>query len=235
MTFKRAISHIHTHHSFDCTVPPYKIVEKAVRMKIDTLIITDHDTLAGSVEAAAYAAKKGYSLYIPIAAEFTTDIGDVIVSGVSPDFSFEKDRRSLCRKAKDQGGFTLLPHPYKGHKLQLIDYDLIDCIEIYNARCTVEENLLALQLARELKKAKIYGSDAHTLADLGNAVFSYEGDHPFDGRTEGIRLLPTSWMHNEYSRFIRGVKLGKTKECLRAIKRSLRMAAYSVLGIHEEY
>lgn len=214
---------------------PKSIVEKAVRMEIDYLIITDHDSLAGSLEAAAYAARKGYSIQIPIAAEFSTDIGDIIVSGVTPDFAPEKNHRRLCQKAKEQGGSVILPHPYKGHRLHSIDYDLIDCIEVYNARCTMEENLLALELTKEKGKIKFYGSDAHTLADLGNAIFCYQGDHPFTALTEPLRLLPTAWQHNEYSRLVRAVKLRKPKEFLRCIKRSIKQVFKQCLGKMDEH
>lgn len=221
MMLKRAIAHIHTHHSFDCTVPPRKIVEKALKLHIDYLLITDHDSLAGSIEAAAYAKKKGYAIQIPVAAEYTTDVGDVIVAGVPPDFKRLPDHHLLCKQAKNQGGHVILPHPYKGHLLDKIDFSLVDCIEVYNARCTINENLQAFELAKRLGKPMVYGSDAHTLADLGNAIFAYGGITPLEGETFPARLLPTPWQHNEYSRLVRGVKLRRPKDLLRVIKRSL--------------
>lgn len=228
--YRKAISHIHTNHSFDCMVSPRRIVELAMKWHIDYLVITDHDTVLGSVEARNYAAEKGYKIDIPIAAEFTTDIGDVIASGVGPDFKRIKDHQALCRSAKDQGGFLILPHPYKGHRLDKINYDLIDCIEVYNSRCTIQENLQAYELAVKLGKKMVYGSDAHTLKDLGNAIFAYDGETPFNSHTVPVRMMPTPWHHNELSRFIRGIKLNKTKESLRAIKRSFSYAYKQLIG-----
>lgn len=234
MTFKRAISHIHTYHSFDCTVNPKKIVDKAIALHIDCLVVTDHDSLAGSIEAAAYAAKRRYSIHIPVAAEYTTNVGDIILIGVTPDFKASHDYVTLCQDGKAQGAITILPHPFKGHKLDKIDYSLIDCIEVYNSRCTIDENLRAYKLAQELGKPMVYGSDAHTLADLGNAIFAYEGNTPFDGNTHPVRLLPTPWQHNEYSRFVRAIKLRKPKEALRTIKRSLLLAYKQLTGKQHE-
>lgn len=221
MTYKRAISHVHTYHSFDSATPPWKIVERAVRFGINYLVISDHDSLEGSIEAAAYAAKKGYDIRIPVSAEYTTNIGDIVITGVRPDFKRQKDHILLCREAKEQGAYTIMPHPYKGHSLGKVDFDLIDCIEVFNSRCTIHENMQALELAHKLGKPMVYGSDAHTLSDLCNAIFAYRGENPFDGQTAPLRLLPTPWQHNEYSRLIRGIKLRKPKEVLRAVKRSI--------------
>ena len=176
MIFKRAITHIHTCHSFDCTVTPSKIVDKARKFNIDYLLVTDHDTVAGSIEAAAYAQKMGYDMLIPIAAEFTTNIGDIIAAGVQPDFQKQNDHIALCKQAKEQGAYIIMPHPYKGHRLEKVDFNLIDCIEVYNSRCTIQENLQALDLAYRLNKPMVYGSDAHTLADLCNSIFAYQGN-----------------------------------------------------------
>lgn len=233
---KKAISHIHTSHSYDCCASAKKIVDKAVAMHIDYLVITDHDSLAGSLEAAAYAQQRNYPITIPIGAEFTTDIGDVIITHItSPNFPFEKNHQNLCRAARGQGAISILPHPFKGHKLQEINFDLIDCIEIFNSRCTVQENIQAIALAQQLKKPVVYGADAHTLADLGNAIFAYEGVSPFEGKTFPLRLLSTPWHHNEFSRFLRGVKLRKTKEALRAIKNSVLTFCRRGLGRYNEF
>jgi predicted metal-dependent phosphoesterase TrpH len=234
MSFKRAIMHIHTKHSFDCMTSPGKIVDLASRLKIDYLVITDHDSLAGSIDAAIYAASQGLAMQVPIAAEYTTDVGDIIVVGVPPDFQREKDHTVLCRKAKELGAYTVMPHPFKGHRLDKVNFDLIDCIEVYNSRCTINENLNALELAQKWGKPMVYGADAHTLADVENAIFVYQGTQPFDGQTAPVKLLPTSWQRVEFSRFVRGIKLRKPKEALRAIKRGLLSAIKQLCGRHEE-
>lgn len=222
---KKAITHVHTHHSFDCITNPAKIVEKAIKMNIDYLLISDHDTLAGSIEAAAYAKEKGYPIHIPIAAEYYTEIGDVIVGNVPPDFQSDLNNHVvLCREAKEQGGFTILPHPYKAHDLDKIDFSLIDCIEVFNPRCNWKDNLSAIALAKKLNKPTVYGSDAHTLIDLENAVFSYLGNTPFNEQTAPLRLLPTPWYRKEYSHIVRSIKRNQPKEFLRGVKRGLIQA-----------
>lgn len=231
--FKKAITHLHTYYSYDSLTSPKKIVEKAVKLKIDYIAITDHESLAGSIEAAAYASEKGYGIQIPISAEFATDVGDIVVVGVHSDFKRHKNHEELCRQAKKQGGFTILPHPFKGHHLDKINFDLIDCVEVFNSRCSVKENLEAIELANSKGKPKVYGSDAHMLADVDNAVYAYSGDSPFDGQTNPLRLVSTPKLHMEYSRLIRGVKLQKPKEVLRAIKNSLRHLLVQNTSRHE--
>lgn len=230
----KAITHLHTHYSFDCAVAPKRIVDKAVKLGVNYLLITDHDSLEGSIEAAAYAAKKGYAINIPIAAEYSTNIGDLIVLGVKPDFERKKDHVLLCEAAKEQSGITILPHPYKGHRLEAVDFSLIDCIEVFNSRCSFKENMQAYELAQGLNKPMIYSSDAHTLTDIGNAIFAFQGENPFCGHTTPLRLMSTPTLHNEYSRIIRGAKLGKPKEVLRAIKRCLVLPWHLLSGTSNE-
>ena len=177
---KKACFHLHTHHSFDCWTNPKHIVDIALKNKIDYLVITDHDSTAGSCEANGYADKNRLPIEIPISAEYHTDIGDIIVVGVPPDFQKIFDHRILCKTVKSLGGHTILPHPYDGHDLKNADFTHIDCIEIFNSRSSELNNGLAKDLALSLNKNPVFRSDAHFLTDVCNTVFEYSGNTPFE-------------------------------------------------------
>src|SRR5918912_3861614 len=47
--------HMHTHHSRDCTIPTAEVIRLCRRRGLDGIAVTDHNTLAGGLEAAALA------------------------------------------------------------------------------------------------------------------------------------------------------------------------------------
>ena len=167
----KGVFHLHTHHSFDCLTSPKKIVLNAVKNGLDLVVITDHDTLQGSIEARKMVQKLKLAIEIPIGGEFTTDIGDVIVINVADTFTPHFSHVKLCTQAKEQGGITILPHPYDGHTLENIHFDLIDGIEVYNSRSSETHNAKAEALALKLGKPYLYGADAHFLQDMMNCCF----------------------------------------------------------------
>jgi len=170
--------HIHSSYSFDSFSNPIKIVKFAVGNNIDCLVITDHDSTKGSLIAQDYVKKNSIDIDIPISAEYLTDIGDIIAVNIPYDFEKIYKHQILCKVAKELNGTIILPHPYKGHNIDKIDYSNIDYIEIFNSRCSIEENYKAILLAKKLKKKIIYGSDAHFLMDIGN-VLSTNNDSKF--------------------------------------------------------
>lgn len=220
----RAILHTHTHFSYDSWISPSKLVEKAKEMQIDLLLITDHDTLCGSVAAARYAAEKGYEMQIPIAAEYLTDCGDVIVVNVPPDFRADFSAKELCRKAKELGAIVFLPHPFDHHDLNGIDFEYIDYVEVYNSRSSAANNSKALALCAEKGKLASYGGDVHLLRDLGRVVCTYErAEQPFTASFSPIEpLLSTPKKHKTYSQLIKAWKQRNLKLLLYNIKKLIQ-------------
>ena len=216
---KKAIFHLHTHYSFDCMTSPKKIVDLAVKNKIDYLVISDHDSVAGSVEARAYAEKYQLPIQVPISAEFYTDIGDIVAVGIPADFQMVKDHRELCRAVKASGGHTILPHPYDHHRLDEIEWSLIDCIEVFNSRSSAENNKQSYALAATMLKPMVYGSDAHFLGDVCNCIFDFDGVTPFEGKTAAVNLLYTSPYRKDFSQLVRAWKIRSPRVMYRVLKR----------------
>lgn len=200
---------------------PQKIVDLALENKIDYLVIADHDTVAGSVEASAYAKQKGFPIEIPVAAEYYTDIGDIVAVGVPTSFKLVKDHRELCQAVKECGGYTILPHPYDHHQLEQIAFPLIDCIEVFNSRCSETYNEEAAALAAKLNKPQVYGSDAHFLCDVCNCIFEYNGRTPFDSSTTPVALRYTTKFRKNLSQLVKSLKTRDLRLMWRIIKRML--------------
>lgn len=208
--------HLHTSYSYDCLTSPKSIVKKALSAGLDAIVIADHDTLQGSIAAKKIADSLGLKIEVPIAGEFLTDIGDVIVMDVPENFIPSFDHRELSARAKKQGGYTVLPHPYDAHALDRIAFDLIDCIEIFNSRSSPENDRKAKELAERLNKPILYGADAHFLTDMLNASFEYEGSLSLPSFITPIQLIKTQGHRKALSQSIKGLKQRDLKLFLRS-------------------
>lgn len=224
----RGIFHLHTNHSYDSMTSPAKIVDVAIKNRLDFLLIADHDTLAGSLEAKEIAAERCPSLQVPIAGEFFTDVGDIIVADVPEDFASSFDHKDLCRRAKEAGGFTVLPHPLDAHYLERIDFNCIDCIEIFNSHSKPKHDELSKELALRHNKPVIYGADAHFSADLLNCLFEWEGFLLAPTQMKPVRLVKTPPYRQSLSQAIKGIKQKDPALFLRSLIRALKKAGSSL-------
>lgn len=108
----RADLHIHTYYS-DGSFPPEKLIELAEKSRLDYLAITDHDCFASYDAAAQEIARRGLSLKLIPAAEFTAmlDGNEIHIHGYfkeapSPRMQqyaklVQAERRSRIRRALD--------------------------------------------------------------------------------------------------------------------------------------
>ena len=169
------------------------------------MIITDHDTIHGSIEAKKYVKSKNYDLVVPVAAEFLTDAGDIIGFNLSKNFKLRsKDVNNVLDQIKKSGGITVLPHPFDNHDLEKIDFDLVDFIEVFNSRSTIKNNKKSFDLAKKLSKKMIYGSDAHFIDDISNVIIEN-----LDIKNSQIQCFHTKYTPREnllFSQLIKSIK-----------------------------
>ena len=173
----KTVFHVHTYHSIDSFLKPKVLVDVLFKAKIDNVIITDHNSIRGALEAKAYAEKNYTNKFnVIIGEEVKTDIGDIIGFPIKDEIQL-KDHKKVIDEIKKQGGFACLPHPYKSHNLLKIHeqqfIDSIDFIEIFNARVSKKLNEYAKEMASYYNKNTIIGSDAHVKGDLLNASFIF--------------------------------------------------------------
>lgn len=220
MSVIRAITHVHTHFSYDSLVRPRDLVSKMVEHRVGLALIADHDSFEGSLEVNRLAASAPRPLIVPIAAEVKTELGDVIVVFDKlpvPSIESLKSWQELPRLVRELGGLIWLPHPFHGHKNVEAIAAEADVIEVYNARCTPAEDDAAADLCARFGKTPAYGADAHLLSEsLWNTV-EYEADagtsptsvlrrHPCQ---EHSRRVPTP--NVELTQVIKGIKLRRPR------------------------
>lgn len=165
--------HTHSSFSYDSLSSPKSIVRYCQRHNIDSVCVTDHDTIRGSVEAEKIAKKHG--VQVIIGAEYYSEIGDIIGLFLKEEIA---SRRSIeiIEQVKAQGGITILPHPFHHHRLNDELVRSIDVVEVFNARCSEDENARAFELAKRLRKPMVAGADAHFLSELSGATMSFAVD-----------------------------------------------------------
>ena|SRR5690349_2002250 len=170
--------HVHSSASFDCETDPKVVARECLRLGLNPVVLTDHD----SIEGAQALVDAGVPTII--GQEVTTAEGEMIglfltqrvPAGLSPDAAIES--------IHEQGGLVYLEHPYDMRRRRLSDAALdrlqsqIDVVEVYNARAGNEANRRAADLCSVLGCAAGAGSDAHTPSEIGRAYVELE---PFAG------------------------------------------------------
>jgi predicted metal-dependent phosphoesterase TrpH len=209
MSELRGLIHVHTWHSFDCLLPPAAYLAYARRARLDFLCVTDHNTLAGSLEVGRRNTDP--RLEVVIGAEYATDQGDLI--GL---FLREEVRsRGFAEAAAEihaQGGLALLPHPYRGRVTDPSRYDAVDLIEAFNARSSDASNAAARADAERRPKPATAGADIHTVWELirDGTLVELGGEGPLRERLLGApRRLETRSSHRNlgrYSQLVRRVR-----------------------------
>ena len=169
----RGVIHCHSRYSHDSATSISQYLHAARENLLDFIILTDHDTTAGSRALKSAAKLHMPALAVPIAAEYLTDEGDVIVAFLDSDIE-ARTFPDLLREARRQGAVVMLPHPYVGHRAPEKLAPECDLVETVNCRTRSAQNSRAAQLANSLHKRTYAGSDAHFARSIASAVVEVE-------------------------------------------------------------
>ncbi|MCL0102157.1 PHP domain-containing protein [Dehalococcoidia bacterium] len=178
--------HMHTHYSKDCGTKPKDLVERARRVGLTCIGVTDHNAIAGALEVQQLAPPE---LKVVIAEEIKTPYGEITGFFLTDEIPKGLSPVETCKRIKDQGGLISIPHPYDrfrrsvlvGEALSAI-MPYIDIVEVFNARTPLlRDSQKALDFAKTNEFLANAGSDAHTLSELGHV---YVEMPPFDGPEE---------------------------------------------------
>ncbi len=168
----KADLHIHTKYSMDCTTPLEKIIKRCQELKITCIAIADHGTAEGGLEMQKIAPFK-----VIVAEEILTTQGEImgmflketIPSGITP--------QEAVKRIREQGAVVNIPHPFetirgsalKDNTIDEIAAD-IDLMEVLNSRSPFPANTnKARAFAEKHNIPGGAGSDAHIIAEIGNA------------------------------------------------------------------
>ena len=162
--------HIHSNYS-DGRDEVKTILKAAVRRKLAGLSITDHDTLRGSEKARKIIKEQKLDLILIPGAEVTTAEGHLLVLGVSEIPPRGLSPEETTDLAHEQGGITIVPHPYHPFRHAIGRVPKCDAVEVYNSK-----HLFGIANARARREAlrrglpMVAGSDSHFADTVGLGV-----------------------------------------------------------------
>ena len=165
--------HCHTVYSKDSLTPVEKLLETCRRRKIDRVVITDHNTIAGAVQAQQIEPGR-----VIVGEEILTTRGEILAAYVQEEIPAGLEPRDTIERLRQQGAFISVSHPFDHRRegawrledLQVIA-PYVDAIEVFNARCLLPAaNRQALAFARQHGLPGTVGSDAHAAYELGAAT-----------------------------------------------------------------
>jgi len=165
--------HTHTLYSPDCLTKLGKLIDTARRKGIDRVVVTDHNTLQGGLEAATLAPE----VIIP-GEEIETTEGEILAIYMFEEIEPGLPPFEVIQRLRAQNAFISISHPFDPTRkggwgvealLEIIPY--IDAIETFNARCLLPwYNWRAERFAKEHGLLPTHGSDAHTAFELGRGA-----------------------------------------------------------------
>lgn len=195
---------MHTCYSPDCTTSLEATIDRCLKLGINCIAVTDHNTIAGGLEM-----QKSAPFTVIVGEEIKTSYGEIIGLFLAEEIPPGLSPKETVSRIKAQGGLVCIPHPFdrvrrSPLKLQMIDEILpqTDIIEAFNSRTTfLRDSVRAQALARAHGLAASAGSDAHTAYEIGHAYVEmpeFSGVDEFrqalvQGVIVGHRSVP--WVH----------------------------------------
>jgi predicted metal-dependent phosphoesterase TrpH len=163
--------HCHTFHSPDSLTSIHDLIKSARGHGLDRVVVTDHNCLAGALEAHAAAPE-----LVIVGEEVQTTEGEFLAAFVTREVPKRLEPMEALKRLRDQGAFISVSHPFdpqrSGWSLEsLIKIaPLVDAIEVFNARVLNRANNTdAEQFAREHLLPGTAGSDGHHPSEIGRA------------------------------------------------------------------
>ncbi len=170
---------MHTHTSVfstDSNLLPHDALVRAVERGVDGVILTEHDVLWPPDRAANMSRHLGV-LVLP-GVEITTEIGHVLVYGLTEPFPRITDARRLRAYCDERDALMFLAHPARdpGLRVPRDAMRLFDGIEGLNGCDGPLQNQSASSRGRTRPLPPIGGSDSHALHEVGTAATEFEAE-----------------------------------------------------------
>jgi predicted metal-dependent phosphoesterase TrpH len=180
--------HIHTAYSYDGTASVPEVLRKAKQIGLNVIAITDHDEIAGALEAVQLASHYGIEV-IP-GVEITTAEGDLLAYFITEKVEAGLSYLETILKVRELGGVCIAAHPMAGGMgMNSVSGDTLlrvlrnpaaaetlIGIEVYNGTSIDRiSNHYARILSMSLKIAATGNSDAHIIDTIGFGATEFEG------------------------------------------------------------
>ena len=158
----------------DSKVTIIKQLEQAHLVGLDTLFVTNHNTIDGYKQILEYKKnhKKFDSLKVYPGEEVTTNNeSHVLVYGIDHSIKPGLSLHEILDEAKKQDAITIAPHPFSLLVALREDSIYCDLFEVFNSsNVDVYSNLKATKFAKEKSLHVVAGSDSHVQSTIGRST-----------------------------------------------------------------
>jgi predicted metal-dependent phosphoesterase TrpH len=206
--------HCHSEASPDSLSKPNDIIATARERGLDRLVITDHNSIRGALRCKELAPE-----LIIVGEEIQTTCSEFLAAYVTKEVPRDLEPKEAIKRLRDQGAFISVSHPFDPHRgwqlrnlMEIID--LVDAIEVFNARCYKPEwNLQAFEFAEIHGLHGTVGSDSHSLYEIGGARIVLPEFNSADelrdiigaGQVEAELASPLVHLGSRYARWVKGI------------------------------
>lgn len=169
---------------YDCNIQIQDQLEQAYHLGLDTLFVTNHNTMNGYTQLVQYKNnhKKYDCIQIIPAEEITIDDGSHIIAyginkTIKPGLTFEETLDEI----KKQNAISSAPHPFSLLDALRERAKKCDLIEVFNSNnVDVLANTKASIFAQQNNMIGVAGSDSHVISTLGRCTNLVESENNVD-------------------------------------------------------
>jgi predicted metal-dependent phosphoesterase TrpH len=190
----KADLHMHTRHSDGAPTVQALLDYVAGKTCLDVIAITDHDTIAGALEARALMARRPYPFELIVGEEVSTCDGHLVGLFLNERIPAGMSARDTVAAIHRQGGLAFAPHPFfhamqeSGSAATMVGLGetvrelALDAIETLNATpFLAAANRRARAFNMETTRLPELGaSDGHILAAIGKGYTEFPGSTASD-------------------------------------------------------
>jgi len=167
---------MHTHTSVfstDSNLLPHEALERAAERGLDGVLLTEHDVLWPADRTARLAEQIG--LVVLPGIEVTTELGHVLVYGLTEPFPRITDSKRLKAYCDERQALMYLAHPARdpGLRVPRAAMELFDGVEGLNGCDGPLQNQSASSRGRTRPLPPIGGSDSHALHEVATAATEF--------------------------------------------------------------
>ena len=162
--------HVHSTFSRDGTATPKEVMKRCREIGLDGCSITDHNSIEGSNEASQIAEEMG--LVVVRGVEISTSEGHVLAYGVPSIIPRGLPLKETIARIHELEGIAVAAHPTRfgsGIGIASVANMGFDAVETLNGGSSKRGNRRASKLASDLQLPVTGGSDAHRVAEIGQA------------------------------------------------------------------
>lgn len=164
--------HIHSKYSHDAKGSISDIIDYSIKIGLNAIAISDHNTIEGSKRALIES--KGKNIIVIPSIEVSTETGHIVALGASKEIEMNLSAQDTIDEIHSQGAIAIVPHPffrYRHGLLKTIENKKLnfDAIEVKNSRyLSGYSNKKAKKFAIKNNIPQIGASDAHFIEAIGS-------------------------------------------------------------------